>query len=1218
MSLATLFLIAALGVFSASAEVMFSAKATVRVANGYYNATVYYLYRDSEKGKTYLRYDYTNPTEMIDLIDYTEGKRYKVCTKCEAGFYAYPEPALFKQTTDTPTGRTDGQCKEYIPADRSGVYSIWYKDDGTLCQAELADGKTLILTNFKKYTTQSEEYEKYKGYFDLTGKQCPAPVCKRVMDLVFVLDKSGSICGGGSGKYLDRNGCDLGNWIKIQDFVVSIVESFDVGTDASMIGIVTFSNGATKVSGLSANKQAIIDAMRGAQLTRYITCTGCGIDMAMDILKSTTTARNSLDPEKVLIVMTDGASNYYYGNPCAYYRPKCTKPNKNKCIRWGCPGGYKSTTSECSKYEETTTCKKYKCDKCRTTFGACIKNGCTKRNTSNCVKNSDRCQTAYPSSTSYCKVVNGVVVNQRTSTVYCMCGTYECAEYQCVDTKCLANECSDCEKYSTTECVEYEKKCVEMSISGTCNGQQECLEYECNGGEAECVKNIKSEYAMITGAINRTRTQWALWPASKRLPIVMVIGVTRSVSKNELNAIASTLQGKSLVYNVMTFNDLKNIISDLVDETCVSQTENLELCDDNCHGFCGCNKECYCPTCDNATGSCYSIKCDSDGKTSTGCVATHKTCEYKGKCIIVKADNETDGCCDEKPRNCKKSDSKCRIYGCNKDEGCTDDPVVCTPSSACFNVTCDPSKGCVETPACPDLGPCKIMSCSANGNTHKCTYTDKCSSTDPCRLPVCNEDTGECSTVPMVCTPKNGCYEAHCYNGTCIDEVNVTKSIECSSLATGTCEEGYCDLETGICKTQKIEDTDSCENCGQNKTLGCDERVDECATYKCAAGDADGSEYPTKCVEKDNRCFSNNPCVTKTCVAGKCITSTPCRAPKDACETVKCVADPSATLGYRCESSTTVPVKEDPCWRYSCNATSGTPIKESKCKQSKCTEFVGCAIEGEEAKCSYNQNHNCTSNMCNIITCNDETGQCETVENKTECNKYACKAYVCHNATGCDYSNITCDDNNPCTIDLCLSLDEYSSSEFDDNYTSENITEEFYIDSPDSLPHVCVHIYKCPITTKFCERSSCNVFGNCSLTEYACEDLKPNDTCHTYKCNEEDRKCDYVLLPEALLDVCGSCLKSFKDEAKGLSDAKFDCIGNMKMPEFAAAIGGAAVAGIVIAAIVVAAILGVSSALGTKELIKRAKKNADVGTNSNPLYEGNDNEASNPAFTGEN
>ena len=394
-------------------------------------------------------------------------------------------------------------------------------------------------------------------------------------------------------------------------------------------------------------------------------------------------------------------------------------------------------------------------------------------------------------------------------------------------------------------------------------------------------------------------------------------------------------------------------------------------------------------------------------------------------------------------------------------------------------------------------------------------------------------------------------------------------------------------------------------------------KTDECFIVRCEAGDVDdGSEYPTKCVY-DDICHSDDPCITKKCENGKCVVGTPCRDPKDACETVLCIADPQNTLGYRCEASTTVP-EDDACWSYTCNSTTGSPDAESKCK-SKCGHPTGCEVVDGKAKCMYEPTHNCESNSCTISTCNDETGLCDIVDNSSDCNKFACKAYTCYNNSGCDYKEITCDDNNPCTIDLCLSYDEYSSSDSDAEYNSENVTVELYTDEIDSLPHVCVHIPKCT-TSKFCERASCDAFGKCSIIDYTCNDMKPNDTCHTYKCDEATRSCKYVLLDEVFLSVCGDCIGALAEEASGsvLSDIASNCVGGMKLPEFAATIGGAAVAGIVVAAVIVAAAVGISSTIGTKELIKRAKKNADVGTNSNPLYEDNDNEAVNPAFVGDN
>ena len=68
---------------------IFNANVTIRVPNGQYSASLYYLYNDTA-GSNYhvMRLDYTYPLSMVDLINYGEGVRYKYCTKCEAGFYS--------------------------------------------------------------------------------------------------------------------------------------------------------------------------------------------------------------------------------------------------------------------------------------------------------------------------------------------------------------------------------------------------------------------------------------------------------------------------------------------------------------------------------------------------------------------------------------------------------------------------------------------------------------------------------------------------------------------------------------------------------------------------------------------------------------------------------------------------------------------------------------------------------------------------------------------------------------------------------------------------------------------------------------------------------------------------------------------------------------------------------------------------------------------------
>ena len=1164
-----------------------SENVTIRVENGYYKATIYYKYNDSIAGKSYLRYDYTVPTTMTEVIAYSEGTRSKVCdTTCEVGFYPYGAPALFQQDGDIATGEEDGDCYEYTPAVNYAITSIWYKKDKTLCKATLADGKTLIFENAIDTTFTDDTV------FNLEGKQCPAPICKRVMDLVFVIDNSGSVSSS--------------DWEKAKSFIVDVTNSFDIGTDATMIGVIAYGKAARSIIGLNGNKDSIITAVNGAKYVGGTTCTGCGMDLAMKFFNSTSDARNSLNPEKMMIVVTDGENNeldnYDY---CRKYKSECTKRG-SKCTRYECKGrSHKANGPVCLKYNTTSTCLKKVCGNC-TVRGQCIKydtSTCVKKSTTKCLKYSTTYCNGNPSS--YCcrRYSDGTLSNTGWCGK-CECTDYRCDEYACEEYKCLAYDCNDCVTYSE-ECLIYKEECLQYQEVTVCDDPEECVEYECTNAKLTCAEWDLGANSLLAGAVSRTRTEWCLMPASKRLPIVIAIGVS-GANKYELMGIASTLEGKQLIYTVNDYSALKTIINDLVDETCTKQTTSLDECVDGCNGFCGCNQKCYCPTCDESHGSCYTIGCRTDGTTSTGCTVTHNTCPNTNKCIKKTPNNNTEGCCETKSVDCVKSASKCKIYGCNPETGCTEKDVVCVPSSPCFVSTCDPAIGCVETSACDTSDKCKNMSCSVVNGEKKCEYKDKCISIDLCQLPVCDADTGACSLEPVNCTPKNSCFKSTCHEGNCIEDLNVTKMIECSSMAGDSCVEGYCNESTGVCDTKKIENIEDCENCGLNKTLDCTGRTDECYAYRCEAGEEDGSEYPTKCVVSKNLCKSDDPCVTKTCVAGKCVIGTPCSTPSTTCESNKCVLDLSKSQGYDCKYSTTVD-EDDACWTYKCDNATGTPVRETKCPVSKCGVFKSCTIVEGKADCVYTPTHNCTSNKCVEASCNEETGKCDYVDLSVDCKgDDPCMIYMCNNESGCYSEPVVCDDDDPCTDDACVPLNATDSS-----YTSEDVMKGY----------VCVYTPKCP-KRSFCEVSYCNSEGKCTYSDYACDgpnETGPIDSCHTLQCSDITNSCESVILPSAFLDVCGSCVKEYgKDPTLNETSAATLCIAGMKMPDFAAAIGGAAVAGIVIAAIIVAAILGVSSALGTKELIKRAKKNADVGTNSNPLYEGNDNEASNPAFTGEN
>ena len=1166
----------------------------VHVGFGYYLASITYKYNST--GKSYLRYDFTSPTSMIELIDYSEGTRSKVCSSCETGFYPYTVPLLYKQPSDIPTGEVEGECKEYTPIASSSVNSLWYKENGDLCKVALADGRTLDFNG----ATIDAAY-KDETVFNLEGRECPGPVCKRIMDIVFVIDSSGSV--------------DKDNWETIKDFLKAVVGSFEIGPDATMVGIVSYGKSAVKVLDLTADPNTVNNAINTASYCGGTTCTGCGIIMGLDILNSTTDTRDKLDPEKIMMVLTDGENNeidnQYF---CRKYEPVCTK-RSTKCVNFTCDGTMKKkSTSICTKYEDDkSACLKYKCASCKKT-GSCVryKDKCEKYSVTECQNYSTTFCEGNPSS--YCCSYNRLsgTVRNKEQCGKCECTEYKSEKYKCEKYKCDASDCDECRRYSSN-CLIYKKKCTEYMEMEYCDGKEICQEYECVAGTIKCAEKDLGANSYLSGAVSKVRTQWALYPKSTRIPVIFAIGV-KGANMYELKGIGSTINGKQFVYKVNEFTDLFSIINELVDETCTKQTTSLEGCSADCHGFCGCNKQCYCPTCEEPSGQCYAFSCRNDNTTSTGCVPTHMKCERMDMCHNVVPDNATDGCCRQDPINCVKSDDKCVEYGCNPHTGCTAKTRECVPESPCFNLTgCDNRTGCQFISACPYLGPCNISTCTVIDEATKefsCSYADKCKSDDPCMIPVCDVETGECSKVPMVCTPSNPCNYARCYDGRCIEDVNITHMIECALEANTSCEEGYCDEETGECKIRKVEGIDNCLACIYNDSLDCSELDTGCKTFKCAPLEPnDPDSTLTTCTISVDKCpESEDPCINRYCdINGECKEEpVVCGPADDLCHEKRCIPDPDDPKKSKCDTISFFKEPDNNCFMSVCTED-GNETRVNRCPQKHCFNLTGCVLDvNGEAICNYKPVV-CPSTACAEGVCNPDTNQCELLDNSSNCNLGdACTMYTCRSTTGCHAEPITCDDNDPCTIDSCVPLNAsdslpYSSSDIGDGY-------------------VCLRQPVC-FSDKFCERVSCNSQGNCTWVQYDCEDRNANstlDSCLTYKCDEASRSCKPTLLPTALLDVCGGCIKIYSDNSTvDVNALKNRCIAGMKMPEFTAVIGAAAVAGIVIAAIIVAAAIGISSAIGTKELIKRAKKNADVATNSNPLYEDNTNEFNNPTFTGE-
>lgn len=1097
----------------------------------------------------------------------------------------------------------------------------------TLCRAELSDGRTFIFKNVK--TTSDTSKAK------VSGTTCPAPVCKRVMDLVIVLDKSFSICKNSD--YWNR--CDLTDWKKIQKFAEGIIDSFEIGEDATMVGIVTFAGEASDVVDISSDKDKIINSLYNVNEMSYATCIGCGIENAIAMFKRVSANREARKPAKMMILMTDGENNkpdqrslFRY---CSTYQPKCKKYNTARCKHYKCtdasPECLKKSTTNCATYKTTNECEKYKCD------------SCSKRSTTKCLRNQSWCYTYVCKEDSPIPMCgdpdccsndnNGNCYND--NYCYWKCRNVQCKEYgkrcafkECVEYACAEYDCEVCGKNSTT-CLEYKKECTEYACEIYNCTNEVCDEYECEEYELECVAYKDGYEGHFLGATSVLHSPYGLLPQSSTPIVSIAIGVGHSIIEAEVKRVASSLEGKKLYYTLDNFDQLAGIIDELVDETCTKMTENLELCSNDCNGLCGCEKKCYCPTCDGGD-NCTIISCETKNSQteSLGCVPKPVSCDTDKKCVDVSRDPLVEGCCVETLKSCTHLEDKCHIAYCDNDTGCYTKDVEPTPENACFLPDyCDPYTGWHYKTACPNTSKCFNTVCTLVEGTSSrmCVDIPLCTTDDLCINATCDEETGACTKKPFECPPAPGdlCKEATCYKGQCYYSDNIALRIECANMANSSCEEGYCVPETGKCDV-KPSTEEFCDACDSDP-INCTNNGTKCQSFRCAVKEGSNETY---CEMIADSCPpSADPCITATCVEdengnGYCKREpVPC-VPEGKCNVSVCKIDSTDPTKSYCDPEPKC--KSDACYTRTCDEETGACIATPKCEDSLCLRLVSCEIgPDDQPQCTYDPVV-CKGDACTYSVCDNKTGTCMESDNSTKCvEDDPCFVYKCNRVTGCFKEPINCDDDDPCTEDKCIPYPPSNSSNSSSSSGSDDDFEDYISLSSSSsydLNYVCVHRPKCR-TKKFCERALCSVNSTCTYVDYNCEDDPRRDTldtCHTIVCSEGSRSCNVTLLASSFLDVCGSCVKTYGTNATdNVTHAKTMCIGGMAMPEFAAAIGGAAVAAIVIAAIIVAAVVGVSSTIGAKELIKRAKKSTEAVTNTNPLYEGNENEGTNPLYEGD-
>ena len=469
----------------------------------------------------------------------------------------------------------------------------------------------------------------------------------------------------------------------------------------------------------------------------------------------------------------------------------------------------------------------------------------------------------------------------------------------------------------------------------------------------------------------------------------------------------------------------------------------------------GCVPQSGCFSVAKNTGACDDgNKCtEADACVSGKCIGKDKLCNDNNPCTNDSCDKDTGNC------QAKQFDGPCDDgNACTKSDTCVDGKcsgpqVDCDDKNSCSTDICDTVKGCQHLPklggtACDDG-----IGCTTNDKCDGgvCTGTNLCV--------ACQSDT-ECTKFDdgNVCTGVLKCITTA--KGKVCD-VDAKTVITCPAAADPACGTAACDGNNGKCSVA-------------NKALGtpCNS-ANKCITQTACSADG-------KCVGTAVECDDGNPCTDDSCDPAKgcvhlakadgtkCDDASEC-TPDETCKSGACIASKNL-CGCSSDSECTKWDDGNLCnGVFACiaNFCSKKPQSEVKCDPSKdackdniCDPKTGsCAATPKKEGTSCNDGNECTiqevcksglckgnaldcvdSSACTIDVCDtvfgcfnapvDDGGACDDGVLCTTSDK--CKNGVCAGVKK------PCDDDNPCTVDVCDSKTGKCAALLDNSLTCDD------------------------------------------------------------------------------------------------------------------------------------------------------------------------------------
>ncbi len=388
---------------------------------------------------------------------------------------------------------------------------------------------------------------------------------------------------------------------------------------------------------------------------------------------------------------------------------------------------------------------------------------------------------------------------------------------------------------------------------------------------------------------------------------------------------------------------------------------------------------------------------------------------------------DTSGGCTSDQECAGLAASQCEVALCNLDT------ATCEKKTLDDGTLCDDGDDCTEADQC-DTGACVGAGLD-------------CDDGDPCTTDGCTTEVG-CESVAAAadttCDDGNACTEGDACDadGACIAE-----AVDCDD--DDPCTDDSCDASSGCVhadNTAVCDDGDTCTDNDACAAGSCEGAALDCGDGNPCTDDAcdaiDGCVHAdnTASCEDGNACTAGDACAVGLCSAGTltdCDDGNACTT--DGCDpTSGCTADAIAD-DEQCDDGDLC-TKGDACKDGTCQGEGVDCDDKVACTTDSCDPASGCAYAADDAltcdddnpcttgdhcdngACAFSGGVDCNDdNPCTDDLCDADTKDCANPANTAQCDdgSLCTQADACEGGACVGGAPVICNDDNPCTTDLC-------------------------------------------------------------------------------------------------------------------------------------------------------------------------------------------------------